>query len=142
MSFETELLHDGTQVAAANYYNPSSPLAGPSGSGQFLAVVQSQSADLTVVLASVAGSQINGVLQNKPIAGEVADVGFGGVSKAVVGSAGSTHGKPQMVDATGAFTDWTAGSGYAQVGMARESGTAGAIISMFVYGPSSPKILT
>lgn len=142
MATESPLFSDGANlVAAANYYNPASALAGPGGSGQYLAVVLSQTANRTAVLASVQGQQIYGVLQNKPIAGEICDVGILGVSKMTVGAAGSTHGKPQMVDATGAFTDWTAGSSYAQVGEAFETGVSGQIITGFI-GPTSPKVLT
>jgi hypothetical protein len=142
MATESPLLHDGSQtVAAANYNNPASALAGVGGSGQFLAVALSTSADRTSVLASVAGQQIYGILQNKPAAGQAANVGISGVTKAMVGSAASTRGHPQMVDATGAVTDWTAGSGYSQIGYAIESGVSTQIITMFI-GPTSPKVLT
>jgi hypothetical protein len=142
MATESPMMNDGAQtVAAANYYNPGSALAGPGGSGQFLAVALSQSADRTSVLASVLGQQIYGILQNKPALGEVCDVCIHGISKAVVGAAATTRGKPQMVDATGAITDWTAGSSYAQVGYALESGASGAIVALFV-GATSPKVLT
>lgn len=141
MASESPLIHDGAQtVAAANYSNTQS-LAGQSGSGQWLAVALSSAANRTSVLASVQGQQIYGVLQNKPIAGEVADVGIFGVTKAMVGSAGATRGHTLMVDATGAFTDWTAGSAYAQVGYAIETGASTQVISMFI-GATSPKVLT
>jgi hypothetical protein len=141
MATEGFLLHDGTQtIAAANYGNNQS-LAGPGGSGQFLGAVLSQSADRTSVLASVAGQQIYGVIQNKPATGDAVDVALFGVTKAVAAAAGVTRGKPQMVTATGAFTDWTAGSGYAQVGYALESATNGQIFSM-VIGVAMPKVLT
>jgi hypothetical protein len=101
----------------------------------------SQAADRTVVLASTLGQQIYGILQNKPALGEVADVGILGVTKAQVGVAGSTHGKPQMVDATGAVTDWVAGAGNAQIGTAIESGVSGSLITMAIIPPSG-KVLT
>jgi hypothetical protein len=132
MATESPLIHDGAQTVAAANYGNAAGLAGPSGSGQFLAVALSQAADRTSVLASVAGQQIYGILQNKPALGEVADVAIFGVSKAVVGAAASTRGKPQMVDATGAITDWTATGNKAQIGYAIESGASGAIISLFV----------
>lgn len=141
MATESPLIRDGAQtVAAANYGNTQS-LAGPSGSGQFLAVALSSAVDRTSVLASVQGQQIYGILQNKPAAGEAADVGIFGITKAVVGAAGSTRGHTQMVDATGAITDWVAGSANAQIGYALETGASGAIISLFV-GATSPKVLT
>ena len=140
MATESILQRDGSLVAAANYGNGQS-LAGPSGSGQFLAVALSQSADRTVVLASSAGQQIYGILQNKPGSGQAADVGITGVTKAMVGTGGSTRGKPQMVTAAGSITDWTAGSGYSQIGYAQESGAAGVIISIAI-GIVNPKVLT
>lgn len=132
MATDSPLIHDGAQTVAAANYGNSQSLAGPSGSGQFLAVAASQSADRTSVLASSAGQQIYGILQNKPATGEACDVGIFGVTKAVVGSAGSTHGKPQMVDSTGAVTDWTATGNKAQIGYALETGVSGAIISVFL----------
>lgn len=131
MASESPLVRDGAQtVAAANYYNPGSVLAGPGGSGQFLAVALSSSANRTSVLASVAGQQIYGVLQNKPVAGEVCDVGIVGVTKAMVGSAAATRGHAAMVDATGAFTDWTSTGNKAQVGYFLETGVSTQIVSM------------
>ena len=140
MTTEATLQHNSETVAAANYGNAQS-LAGPSGSGQFLAVALSQSADRTSVLASVAGQQIWGILQNKPATGDAADVATGGITKAMVGTGGTTRGKPQMVTAAGAITDWTAGSGYSQIGYAIESGVAGVLVALSLNVPS-PKVLT
>jgi hypothetical protein len=141
MATESPLIHDGAQTVAAANYGNSAGLPGPGGSGQFLAVALSQATDRTSVLASVSGQQIYGILQNKPALGEVADVGIFGVTKAQVGASGSTRGKPQMVDATGAVTDWVANAGNAQIGNAIESGAVGALITLFVGAPS-PKLLT
>jgi hypothetical protein len=135
MATESPLIHDGAQTVAAANYGNNAGLPGPSGSAQFLAVALSQAVDRTAVLASVAGQQIYGILQNKPAQGEVADIGIFGVSKAQVGAAGSTRGKPQMVDATGAVTDWTATGNKAQIGYAIESGAVGTIITLFI-GPT------
>jgi hypothetical protein len=142
LATEGPLLHDGSQtVAAANYYNPGSALAGPSGSGQFLAVSLSLAAARTALLAATTGMQIYGILQNKPVAGAAADVGIFGITKAMVGSGGSTLGKPQMVNSNGTITDWTSGSSYAQIGYALETGASGIVITIFI-GPTSPKVLT
>lgn len=142
MATEGPIIKDGGQcIAAANYYNPASALAGPSGSGQFLGVTLSQSADRTALLVSTTGAQIYGILQNKPASGDAADVAIFGVTKAVVGTGGSTHGKPQMMNSNGTVTDWTSGSSYAQIGYALETGASGAIITMFL-GATSPKVLT
>ena len=150
MATESPLIHDGSQcVAAADYSNtanknPSTGTGASSagtGSAQFYFVVLSQTADRTVVLASALGAQVYGILQNKPKLGEPADVGIYGLSKAIVGAAGSTHGKPQMCDVNGLVTDWVAGAGSAQVGYALESGAAGAIITVYLSGCSA-KVLT
>src|SRR5215472_12824239 len=150
MATESPLIHDGSQtVAAADYSNTAgkNPSTGTgassagSGSAQFYCVVLSQTADRTSVLASALGAQIYGILQNKPKLGDPCDVGLSGISKALVGAAGSTHGKPQMCDANGLVTDWVAGAGSAQIGFALESGAAGAIITLYLFG-CPPKVLT
>lgn len=141
MATESPLIHDGSQTVAAANYSNTAALGGNGGSAQFFAVALSLSVARTSVLASSAGQQIYGILQNKPVAEEAADVGIFGITKAQVGTGGSTLGKPQMVTASGSVTDWTSGSGYAQIGIALETGAAGAIITMFV-GATSPKVLT
>lgn len=143
MATESPLIHDGSQtVAAGNYYNPGSALSGPGGSGQYLPVKLSLSAARTALLSSSTGEQIYGILQNKPATGQAADVGIFGITKAVVGTGGSTLGKPQMAAPSGTgVTDWTSGSAYSQIGYALETGAAGAIITMFI-GATSPKVLT
>lgn len=141
MATESPLIHDGAQTVAAANYGNGAGLPGAGGSAQFLAVALSTAADRTSLLASSLGQQIYGILQNKPAAGEVADVGIFGVTKAQVGASGSTRGHPQMVDATGAITDWVSGAGSAQIGYALETGASGAIISLFIGAPS-PKVLT
>lgn len=139
MATESVLIHDGAQtVAAANYSNTQS-LAGPSGSGQFLAVVLT-SAGRTVAIASSIGAQIYGVLQNKPTSGAAADVGFMGVTKAVAGGT-IAAGAALMTNASGQLIAWTAGSGYAQVGYAIEAAVSGQVFTAFI-GPTSPKVLT
>lgn len=141
MATESSNLHDGSQtVAGANYSNGQS-LAGPGGSAQFLAAVLSQVADRTTLLGSVAGSQIYGVIQNKPTLGQAIDVVYMGVTKAVAAAAAVTRGKPQMITATGAFTDWVAGAANAQVGYALESAVSGQIFTLMI-GTPSPKVLT
>jgi hypothetical protein len=135
MATESPAIHDGSQtVAAANYSNTQS-LAGPSGSGQFLGVALTVSTSRSVTLASVAGQQIYGVLQNKPTSGAVADVVIFCITKAVAAAAGVTAGKPQMVTATGAFTDWTSTGNKAQVGYAIETATSGQVFTLFI-GPT------
>lgn len=133
MATESPLIRDGGQTtASANFYNPGSPLPGVGGSGQFLAVALSSTADRQVVIASAAGQKIYGILQNKPNTGEAADVGLVGVTKAMVGSAGVTHGSPVMVDATGAVTNWTSTSNKAQIGYALETGVSTQIATIYL----------
>ncbi len=141
MATTSPLAIDGSQTIAAANYGNGAGLPGPGGSAQYMAVAISLAAARTTVLASVSGQQIYGILQNKPTLGQAADVGLAGVTKAVVGAAGSTFGKPQMVDATGAITDWVAGAANAQIGTALETGTVGSIITLYLTGVSS-KVLT
>lgn len=119
MSTEGVMLRDGTCVAAADY-----------SAKQYFAVGLTSGTARSVTLASVAGQGIYGILQNKPKAGQVADVAFSGVTKAVVAAAGVTAGAPVMVTATGAVTDWTATGNKQQVGFATEAGASGQIIQI------------
>jgi hypothetical protein len=140
MATEAVQIRDGSNtVAAANYSNGQS-LAGPSGSGQFLAVALSASADRTSVLASTQGQQVYGILQNKPTAGAAADVCLFGITKAVAGGT-ITRGSQLMVNASGQLITWTAGSAYSQVAVALESAVSGQIVTVFYDGTSS-KVLT
>ena len=129
MATEGPFLHDGSQIAAGNY-----------SSSQFLAVTQSTTADRTVVLAAAIGAQIYGVLQNKPTVGQAADVAFVGISKAVAGGT-ITRGDKLMTNASGQLITWTAGSAYAQVGLAQESAVVNQVFSAFLWG-AQPKVLT
>ena len=148
MSTESPLLHDGAQtVAAANYgngaglagSNTAGTTGGASGSGQYLAVVLT-SAGRTSAVASSIGSQIYGILQNKPAAGGVADVGIIGITKAVAGGT-IAAGAALMTNASGQLVAWTAGSGYAQVGNAIEAAVSGQVFTASI-GMSDPKVLT
>lgn len=131
MASEGPAYTDGGQtVAAANYYNPGSALAGPNGSGQYLCVALSTSVARTSVLASVAGQQIYGILQNTPVSGEAAEVCFMGVTKAMTGSAGTTKGHAIMTDATGAVINWTSSSNKAQIGYCLETGASTQVITV------------
>lgn len=99
MATEGPLIHDGAQcTAAANYYNPSSALDGPNGSGQFLFVYVSAARVVTVQTSS--GGAVYGILQNTPASGQAADVGIMGISKVVAGAA-ITAGANLMCDTAG-----------------------------------------
>src|SRR5258708_19877795 len=85
MAVDTPLIRDGSlHTAFANYFNPAVALAGPGGTGQFLAVMFQASRVLQV--QTTANGQMYGVLQNTPMATEVCDVGLYGISKAVAGA--------------------------------------------------------
>lgn len=84
MAVEGVMVRDGNSVAGADFSNTAG-LAGPSGSGQFLCVKRSTAADRTILLQASAGAAVDGILQNKPKAGEAADVCYSGITKAVYG---------------------------------------------------------
>lgn len=84
MAVEGVMVRDGNSVAGADMSNTAA-LAGPGGSGQFLAVKQSTAADRTVLMAGANTAFAYGILQNKPKSGEAADVCISGISKAVYG---------------------------------------------------------
>lgn len=128
---EGPLIHDGSQTTAnadlsgPAAYNPGgtgAALLGQQSSGQFLAVklVGARLVDLCV-----AGDLIYGVLQNKPAAGQAADVGIMGVSKMVSGGT-IAAGAALMTDANGRFV--TAATTAARVGVAIEAAGAAGVI--------------
>lgn len=136
MAIDTPLLHDGTQMtAAANYYNPASPLAGPGGSAQFLGVFIS--ASRVVTIQTTGGGQIYGVLQNTPTAlNDAADIGILGITKMVAG-ASITAGAELMMDSSARFITWTAGAANFKVGMALETiAAANGIFTGLIYNPN------
>lgn len=120
MAIEGAMLRDGNTVAAANYYNPSSALDGPNGSGQYLAVGLTSAGETSAVIAS-AGVAIFGILQNTPLQGDSCDVCVVGISKAVAGGA-ITAGAALSVDANGRLV--TQSSANLCVGYAKSSAAA------------------
>jgi hypothetical protein len=133
MATEAPLFHDGAQTtAAANYYNPATPLYGPGGSGQFLVVYLSAARVVTV--ATVATQIPYGVLQNTPMATEAADVGIFGITKFVCGPASIAAGVPLMVYATapGTVMLWTASGTNFKVGMSLEASVQGQVFTGMV----------
>lgn len=133
MATESPLIHDGSQTTAAANYTNGQSLAGPGGSGQFLAVYIS--ASRVVSLVATAGVAMYGVLQNTPNTGEAADVGILGVGKMTAGAA-ITAGADVMTDSSGRFVPWTSSSGYVKVGRALETVTAlGQVFTGLIYNP-------
>lgn len=138
MANESPLLHDGWNVSNVDFRNGSvtgTTRLGPSGSGQFLAVRLSTSADNTIVACTAAGAHAYGILQNKPSTGVAADVGFFGVSKAVAGSTTVVSGIDLMVDSSGCLIPYTTSSGQYRFGLAKTTPSAvGEVFTAFVYG--------
>lgn len=85
MAVEGVMQRDGNCVAGQNLSNTAG-LAGPGGSGQFLAMKLSTAADRTILLQNAANADVYGILQNKPVSGDAGDVCFSGVSKVVYGA--------------------------------------------------------
>lgn len=89
-------------------------------SSQYLAVIVATN-DFGVSLSTAATAPSHGILQNKPKAGQAADVRFLGVSKAVAGAA-FTRGTALMVNGSGQLI--TATTGNYPIALALESATA------------------
>jgi hypothetical protein len=133
MATEGPLFRDGSQCTAfANYYNPGSALLGVNGSAQFL--VMSIQAARVVQIAPSKASIPYGILQNTPMAGEAADIGIMGVSKAVAGAA-ITAGQEVTAGTGGTLGQvipWVT-SGY-KIGMAIEAASAqGVVFTIWLY---------
>lgn len=122
MATESPLIHDGSQTTANS--DLSTGLDGQGGSGQFLAVkvVGNRLVDLCTSGADYA----YGILQNKPAAGQAADVGIMGVSKAMSG-ASVTAGAYLMPDSNGRLV--TATTTNSRIAIALE--TAPAVSTVF-----------
>lgn len=82
MATEAPLLHH-TQCTAGENLSSTGARNGFNGSGQFL--VMAFTADRSVIRASSKIVQPAGILQNDPISGFVADIGFLGISKVIAG---------------------------------------------------------
>lgn len=128
MATESPLIHDGSQTTAATDMSVTGGLNGTSSSGQFLAV--KITAARSVNIASSGGEQIYGILQNRPLSGQAADVGILGVSKAVAG-AQFTGGNFLMTDTSGRMIPAT--STNHRVAWAIESAaTSGIVATVFL----------
>lgn len=85
MAVEGVMIRDGNCTAGANL-SKTAALAGPNGSGQFLAMKLSTVADRTILRQNAANADVYGILQNAPLSGEAGDVCVMGISKAVYGA--------------------------------------------------------
>lgn len=142
---ESPLIHDGSQTTlstAADFRNSTltgTTLSGPSGSGQFLAVVLSTTVDRTVQLNSTVTvsdfGKIYGICQNKPRPGDAVDVGLFGITKAVAGTTSWVRGSDLSVSSTAAGTLTVLSSGLMRVARALETPQAvGQVITVALYG--------
>lgn len=136
MTVENLLQCDGTMPSTGDYRNTTvnggTTYRGPNGSAQFLGMKISTSR--VVGLSTTAGAQIYGVLQNKPSAGEAANVAVFGITKAVAGST-FPNGTDLECSSSGDFIPYSSAAGINRCGRAIEDVTAvGQIFSMALYG--------
>jgi hypothetical protein len=146
------LLVDGSCVFGfsalnSSTYLGSTALAGPSGSGQYLAVRLSTTlGDRTLALASTAttGVPIFGIVQNKGSTGQAAAVGYMGNSKAVCGSTTNITGGVYLEvssTAPGTLIAYSSAANVYPVAIALEQPSAtGAIFSVRLGGPGGQQI--
>lgn len=135
MATDSPLIRDGSQTTAfANYYNPASALLGVNGSAQFLAV--SLQAARVVQITPNQTTPFYGILQNTPLAGEAADVGIVGITKAVAGAA-ITFGQTLMCGTSttlGQLIPYT--SSAIRVGIALEAASAQGVVFTVLLMPT------
>lgn len=127
MATEGPLLHHSQCTAAANL-SATASLAGANGSGQFLAV--KVTAGRAVNIATTGGEAIDGILQNDPVSGFVADVGFSGVSKAMSGASFSA-GALLMTDTSGRLITATS-TNFAVAKALEAAGAANVLVTVLV----------
>lgn len=122
MATEGPLIHDGSQTTAAADLSLK----------QFFCV--KITGPHAVNLASAGGEPIYGILQNNPTSGLVADVGFLGVSKAIIGAA-VTAGDYLMTDTSGRLITVTGVN--KRVAQALETGAVAGQLITVMLGPNS-----
>ena len=142
MANESPLIHDGAQCVlgfdARNSTITGTTLYGPSGSGQYCAVVLGTTAR-TLRLPTSAGEQIYGVLQNKGSTGSVADVGIFGITKAVAAFTASSDAITPGVlvrasTLAGGFLLYSTVAGTYPAGIALTGAANGDVFTMALYG--------
>lgn len=121
MATEGVMLRDGSGTTATTDLSAK----------QYFAVKLDTAGDRNVVLASTGGERIYGILQNKPTAGLAADVCLTGLSKAQIGGT-ITRGDVLKTDTAGKLI--TASTGNIGVAEAMESGVAGDVRAVHVFG--------
>lgn len=147
MANEGPFIKDGAQCVlstAADFRNSTltgTTLAGPQGSGQFLAVVLSTTTQRTAQLPSTTTAQFRGygICQNKPRPAEAIDVVIFGISKVVAGSTAIAAGQELMLSSTSAGTLIAFSSAAGQVPIGRAVGdipptAVGQVFTAAIYG--------
>lgn len=130
MAVEGPMVLIGFCSAGENLSNTAS-LAGPNGSGQFLAMKLSTAADLTILRQGSANARVFGILQNNPVSGGMANVAISGPSKAVYGGT-VTRGDYVTTDSSGRMV--TATTGQLACGVAMVSGVVSDIGTVNLFG--------
>lgn len=118
MAYESPGFMDGTEVAAADL-----------SAKQFTAVTLGASGYAAVVLAT---TRVDGILQNKPLAGEACVVMKNGISKMYAGAA-ITKGAEIMCDTSGRCVT-AATTGNRAWGVAREAAGAANVLIAVEFG--------
>jgi hypothetical protein len=146
MATESPLIHDGGQSIlsssqdARNSTLTGTTLAGPNGSGQYLAVTISTGRTISLLSTtnsnnlSSANQLFYGILQNKPRPGDACDVGIFGISKVVGGSSAVAGGTMLQASSTSAGTlvPWTSGTGRPVAYAIENCLSVGAVFTAFI----------
>jgi hypothetical protein len=129
MATESPLLVH-TQCTASANLSATASLSGGNGSGQYLCMKISGSRTVTVAAANT--DVVTGILQNDPLSGQAANVGWSGITKAVAGAA-ITAGAGLMSDTSGRVITWTTAGTNPCLGQCLETATgAGQIVTILV----------
>lgn len=141
MATENNLIVDGVNFVSTNDMRNSTMSGttrmGPSGSGQFLAVRASTVTAGVFYPTTANGVAGYGILQNKPVVGEVGAIAIFGVSKAVAGTTTITAGGDLMVDSSGCLVAYSSAAGQARFGKqvgATVPAAVGEVFSALIYG--------
>lgn len=97
---------------------------------QYRMIAIANQAGRTQAQRAVVGDRVVGVLQNNPVAGDVATIAVGGVTKCVAGGT-ITAGQSVTTDAAGRATATLTATDY-RVGVAQESAVVGQIFALLL----------
>jgi hypothetical protein len=132
MATEAPLLHH-TQCTAGVNMSSTGGLSGFNGTGQFLVV--SLTAARSVIIAALGTSIPIGVVQNDPISGFVADIGYHGITKVQAGAAISAGARLTTAgDGTGRAITYVSATYYWGIAL-EAAGAANNVIAAYVFFP-------